>query len=68
VSSNFVAYGYSNLEKEIRKRITRKYELDLRNAKFIERLKIHRRIKIEINMELMKLREEISPETLFLKK
>jgi len=30
VSSNFVAYGYSNLEKEIRKRITRKYELDLR--------------------------------------
>ncbi len=68
MSSNFVADGYSNLEKEIRKRITRKYESAMRNAKFIERLKIKNRIKIETSMELMKLREEISTGTLFLKK
>ena len=68
MSSNFVADGYSNLEKEIRKDIRRKYKLDLRNAKLIERLKIKHRINIEISMELMKLREEVSPETLFLKK
>lgn len=68
MSSNFVANGYSNLEKEVRKNIRRKYELDLRDAGFIDRLKIKHRINIEINMELMKLREEVSTGTLFLKK
>jgi hypothetical protein len=68
VSSNFVANGYKNLEKEIRERMTKKYESDLNSARFLDRLRIKRRIKFEVNVEIMKLHEEISQESLFLKK
>jgi hypothetical protein len=68
MSSNFVSNGYRKLKKEIKKSIAQKYESDLKKASFFERIQIKRRMKIEVKMELLKLKKQITPTTLFFKK
>jgi hypothetical protein len=63
--SNFIANGYSNLKNEIKKSIIKRYESDLKKEGFWGRLKIKRRIKSEVKMELLRVKKEISHETLF---
>jgi hypothetical protein len=68
MASNFIANGYRKLRKEIKKNIAKKYESDLKKVGFFKRIKIKRRMKFEVRMELLKLKKEISPNTLFFKK
>lgn len=68
MSSNFISNGYRELKKEIKKSISQKYESDLKKASFFKRIKIKRRMKVEVRMEILKLKKQISPTTLFFKK
>lgn len=68
MSSNFISNGYRELKKEIRKSIAQKYEYDLKRASFFKRIQIKRRMKIEVRVELLKLKKQISQTTLFFKK
>jgi hypothetical protein len=68
VPLNFIVNGFTNLEKEIKQQIKKKYEADLKNVGIFKRFKIRRNMKYEIAIELLKKCKEISHESLFLKK
>lgn len=68
MSSNFISNGYQKLKKEIKKSIAKKYEFDLKKAGFFKKIQINISMKFEVRAELLKLRKQISPNTLFFKK
>lgn len=65
MSSNFTPNGYENFIKAIKESICKKYEVELENASFFNKLKIKRHIKNEISIELIKFKDQISQKSLF---